>query len=112
MEKESRMAIDHRLVGASGAKLPFSCGNRRYRTNINKGVPHGASPTRGSVFPVALINHGYSLWLEHVEEIGSGDEVYWLMWYDSNGTPTIPMSGIFDKAELGEMTKQLTGFLP
>ena len=59
-----------------------------------------------------IINHGYSLWLEHVEEISTKDEVYWLMWYDGNGMPTIPMSGIFDKDELSEMTKQLASFVP
>ena len=106
------MANDHRLIDSSGVRIPFSCGNRRYRTNVNKGVQHGGSSTRGSVFQGPLINHGYSLWLEHVEEIETGDEIYWLMWYDNNGFPTIPMSGIFDKDELSEMTRQLASFVP
>jgi len=106
------MALDHRLDDKNGTKISYSCGNRRYRTNIYKGVNHGVCPTRGSVFAVPLINHGYSLWLEHVEEIATGDEVYWLMWYDSQGKPTIPMSGIFDKDELSEMVKHLSSFVP
>src|SRR2546426_8706655 len=106
------MAIDHRLTTPAGGRIDFSCDNYGYRTNVNKGVAHGTSPTRGSVFPTPLVNHsGFTLWLEHVEEKGSGQEVYWLMWYDGNGVPTIPMSGIFDRNELAEMSRQLAQFI-
>ena len=107
------MAADHRLVDNMGQRINFSCGNRRYKTNLNKGFAHGGSPTPGNVFQGPLINHvGYTLWLEHVEEIATSDEVYWLMLYDQAGIPTIPLSGIFDKNELAEMIRQLAGFLP
>lgn len=106
------MAANHRLIDPQGNPIPYSCGNRRYRTNIYKGMAHGSASTKGSVFSSPLVNHGYSLWLEHVEEIETGNEVYWLMWYEANGIPTIPMSGIFDKSELLEMIKQLASFIP
>jgi len=107
------MARDSRIIDEHRNRINYSCKNRRFSTNTNKGYQHGQSPTKGSVFPTPLINHeGYTLWLEHVEDIDSGAEVYWLMWYDPDGTPTIPMSGIFDKLELAEMSKQLTGFVP
>lgn len=106
------MAADHRLTDTAGNPLDYSCGNRRYRTNTAKGFPHGTCSTRGSVLKDPLVSHGYSLWLEHVEEIDTGDEVYWLMWYDQHGKPTIPMSGILDRDELAEMSKQLAGFVP
>ena len=106
------MAADHRLVDASGARVPFTCANRRYQTDISKGVAYGLSPTRGSVFDQPLVNHGYSLWLEHVVQIGTGDELYWLMWYDDTGKPTILMSGVFDRDELAHLTGQLATFVP
>ncbi len=106
------MANDHRLTDASGQRLNYSCGNKGYQTNVNKGFRHGRSMTRGSVLRVPLIDHDYSLWLEHVQEIKTGEEFYWLMWYDNSGIPTIPMSGIFDKEELAEMSKQLASFVP
>jgi hypothetical protein len=59
------------------------------------------------VFKEPLVKHSdYTLWLEHVEEIKSGQEMYWLMWYNS-GVPTIPLSGIFDKDELKRLTQLL-----
>lgn len=107
------MAQDHRIDSPSG-RVPFSCENRRYRTNISKGESHSPlSQTRGSVFAAPLIQHdGYSLWLEHVEERETGTELYWLMWYGPEGIPTIPMSGVFDRAELSGMLGRLGGFVP
>jgi hypothetical protein len=108
------MPAQHQVVDESGNPLPFSCRNARYQTNTSKGYSHGTSTTRGSVFDRALLSHDdeYSLWLEHVVEIGSGEEVYWLMWYKSSGTPTIPLSGVFSRTELAELVKQLTTFVP
>jgi hypothetical protein len=62
------MAQDHRIIGANGQRLPFTCENRWYRTNINKGEAHSPlSQNRGGVSAAPLVNHGgYSLWLEHV----------------------------------------------
>ena len=107
------MAKKDRLTDATGNPVNYSCGNSRYRTNLSKGLAHGNSPTLGSVFDAPLVDHsGYTLWLEHVVDIQSGEEVYWLMWYDPDGVPTIPMSGILNKEELAEMSKQLTSFVP
>jgi hypothetical protein len=108
------MAQDHRIIGPNGQRLPFTCQNHRYRTNINKGEAHSPmSQNRGSVFPAPLVNHdGWSLWLEHVEEIGNAAEVYWLMWYGPDGRPTIPLSGVFDRAELSSLVGQLASFVP
>jgi len=108
------MAYDHRIIDATGRRIPYSCENRSYRTHMTKGNPHGEiAPTGGSVFEAPLVNHaGHTLWLEHVEEISSGAELYWLMWYQPSGVPTIPMSGVFDRAELGQMIGQLASFIP
>lgn len=34
------------------------------------------------------------------------------MWYDPNGVPTIPLSGVFTKDDLQEMVSLLAGFVP
>jgi len=36
---------------------------------------------------------------------------FWLMWYDSNGIPELPMSTVFGKDDFGEMVKLLTTFI-
>ncbi len=108
------MAQDHRIQAVPNQRVPFSCENRRYRTNISKGEPHSPlSQTRGSVFPAPLVEHGgYSLWLEHVQDLETGAELYWLMWYSADGIPTIPLSGVFDRTELSGMLGRLVGFVP
>lgn len=107
---------DNRWVDPAGNKIEFSCGNDRFWTNINKGYPHGVSSTRGSALKDPVVspseNDGYSLWLEHVVEAKGEGELYWLMWYDENGKPTISMSAIFNKEELAGMVKQLVSFVP
>lgn len=109
------MARDNRRTDPAGNKIDFSCGNDRFWTNIDKGFPHGASSTRGSALKDPVIpaseSGGYSLWLEHVVDANE-EELYWLMWYDENGKPTIPMSAIFNKEELAAMVKQLVSFVP
>ena len=66
---------------------------------------------RESVFPTALANTGYSLWLEHVTDKLYGQGTYWLMWYDPHGNPTIPLSGVLNAPDIQEMTRQLASFL-
>ena len=109
------MTKDARMIDANGARIPFSCENWRFHTNLNKGIAHGtAAPTLGSVLPTALISHGgFSLWLEHVSEKGGSLDLYWLMWYDDkDGKPTIPASSVFSKDELKTMVGQLMEFTP
>lgn len=108
------MAKDHRIRDTSGQAVSYSCENRRYRTDIAKGEPHSPlSQSRGSVFPSPLVQcDGYSLWLEHVQGPETEAEVYWLMWYDPDGVPTIPSSGIFGRTELSRMLEQLARFVP
>jgi hypothetical protein len=108
------MAQDHRIVGPDEARIAFSCENRRFMTNITKGEPHSPySSTLGNVLDTPLIDYGdYSLWLEHVTEKESGEEIYWLMWYDEQGCPTIPLSGVFGRGDLETMVGRLTRFVP
>jgi len=108
------MAYDHRIIDMTGNRINYSCENRRYRTNLRKGFPHNpSSQTLGNVIEHPLVNSGgYSLWLEHVFEIDTTEEMYWLMWYDASGKPTIPLSGVFDKNDLGQMVFQLSKFVP
>ena len=99
------MAFKHRLNGQA-----YTCSNSRYHTNTDKGSPHGVGNALGSVFPQALVNTGYSLWLEHV--LGpDGEEVFWLMWYDQQGSPTIPLSGIFDGPDIQTISRGLASFI-
>lgn len=56
---------------------PFTCENKRFKTNVAKGYAHGQAAAKGSVFPTALISgSGYSLWLEHV--VDKEEESEWL----------------------------------
>lgn len=108
------MAKDRRIVGLDGGRIPFSCENRKFMTNITKGEPHSpCSSTLGNVLDTPLIDYGgYSLWLEHVTEKESGGEIYWLMWYDQEGRPTIPLSGVFGRDDLETMVGRLARFVP
>ena len=98
------MAEKHRLNDQ-----PFTCHNRNYQTDIRRGYPHGVGNAKGSVFPDALVNTGHSLWLEYVT--GVEDEVFWLMWYDPNGSPTIPLSGIFHSQDIQTISRGLASFI-
>ncbi|MBU4273660.1 MAG: hypothetical protein KKA28_17500 [Planctomycetes bacterium] len=108
------MSQDHRATGPNGARIPYTCENQAFTTNVGKGHAHGTlSPTRGSVFANPLISAGgYSLWLEHVLEKTTHQKFYWLMWYDPKGIPTIPLSGVFTKDDLRQMMSQLADFVP
>jgi hypothetical protein len=101
-------------MGAMAAKdrfeaKPFTCANRRFRTHIEIGQPHGNGQAGGSVFPDPLVdNGGYTLWLEHVTEVGDEDGgLFWFMWYDQSGSPTIPASGVLNLDQIKEMTNRL-----
>lgn len=108
------MARDKRMVDDGGRPIPFTCQNYGFETNIEKGEPHRPnSNVRGSVFAEPLIDHdGYSLWIEHVRERQAGGECYWLMWYDNEGIPTIPLSGVFDRGDLESMVARLARLVP
>ena len=95
------MASDHRTTTADDERVDYTCENRRYKTNVEKGHPHGdESRARGSVTQKPLHEgSSYSLWLEHVIEKKTGKEVFWLMWY-RQGKPTIPASGVLDVDDL------------
>jgi hypothetical protein len=106
------LARDHRIE-QNGQRLGYTCANKRFRTNISRGQEHGQhSATRGNVFdrPLAEYN-GYSLWLEHVVN-DTGNEYYWLMWYDSNGVPTIPLSSILSRDDIANMQALFASFIP
>lgn len=108
------MADDHRIEQGE-QPLDYTCENARYKTNIGKGKKHGSHSSCGSVFeePLAGVQGtGYSLWMEHViEKKTQDDELYWLMWY-KNGIPTIPLSGVFRKDDIGNMVRLLASFMP
>lgn len=101
------MARKDRLDGQ-----PFTCSNTRFETRTDKGEPHGPGNATGSVFGEAIIpGDGYTLWLEHVRDKSGGSDMFWMMWYDPEGTPTIPMSGVFSKDQLREMVSRLARFV-
>ncbi|MCF8354994.1 MAG: hypothetical protein K9H48_11120 [Melioribacteraceae bacterium] len=65
------------------------------------------------MFEEPLIDsNDHTLWLEYVIDKDGNDDIYWLMWYNSEGCPTIPMSAVFNTDDLGNMIKQLTKFIP
>lgn len=102
---------DHRISDGNGISINFTCQNSTYRTDIGKGHQHGSHTARGNVFCDSLITREqYSLWLEHVVH-ENGTEWYWFMWY-KDGIPTIPLSGIFDKADLSKMLASIGELVP
>jgi len=97
----------------SNQRIPFSCENIRFKTNTKKGFPHGACETKGSVFKKPLVNNGgWTLWLEHILELKSKDELYWLMWYNPKGLSTISGSSVFKRADLACIGKMFAEFIP
>jgi hypothetical protein len=106
------VATDHRIE-LNGQRLDYTCANRRFKTNIEAGRRHGSqSANRGSVFDEPLAeSDSCSLWLEHVVDVERG-EYYWLMWYDSSGAPTMPMSGILSRNDIANMQRMLASFIP
>ncbi|GEL42841.1 hypothetical protein MEX01_34320 [Methylorubrum extorquens] len=102
------MAARHRLNGQA-----YTCKNYRFWTDTTKGVAHGPGQVDGSVFASPLINSGaYTLWLEHVVDNSEGfNDPLWLMWYDDQGDPTIPLSGVFDKEQLKDVVARLSAFI-
>jgi hypothetical protein len=112
--KEFPVGRDFRMIDSNGARIPFTCENRAFTTNIAKGHSHGPLLAQlGSVFDRPLIHasSGYSLWLEHVLEKDNRDEMYWLMWYDPDGMPSIPLSGVFTNSDLQQMVSLLAGLI-
>lgn len=104
---------DKRKRDASGNPIDFTCANRNYETNEQKGHSHGTyGAARGSVFSDCILASGsYTLWLEHVTEKATGEDFFWLMWYDGV-VPAIPLSGVFKKDDLGEIARRLSEFIP
>jgi hypothetical protein len=103
------MAGDHRIRSSDGHSIPFTCENRRYATDLTEGLSHGPnSEARGSVLEAPLFDFGAaSIWLEHVVERTTGEKCYWLMWYDADGRPTIPLSGVFGRQDLERAAQAL-----
>src|ERR1700680_3423857 len=97
-------------INASTNPVPFSCDNYGFQTDITRGHTHTPSETNGSVVAQPLIrkNDGYTLWLEYVADKRDPQaDWFWLMWYDGEGKPTMPMSAVFDRQQLGGMVDQL-----
>jgi hypothetical protein len=87
----------------------FTCTNRRFRTNVQKGWPHSDGQAMGSVFDQPLARIGkQTLWLEHAISKPDGNELVWFMWYDEMGSPTTPTSVAFPESELEGMSRQLS----
>ena len=100
------MGKDHRIEGK-----PFTCQNAHFETDTSKGERHHRAEAKGSVFTTPLVSSGYTLWLEYVRDKKGGPDVFWLMWYDAEGVPTIPMSGIMSLEQVRSMTARLSDFI-
>ncbi len=92
---------------------PFTCDNLGFQTNTQKGMSHGLGKAKGSVFkkPLVVSIDGKTLWLEHVIDKKNHSETFWLMWYGSDGSPTIPMSGVISADQVKEMASRLADFI-
>jgi hypothetical protein len=103
------MPTDARILDqTTGQRLNYTCENNRFKTDISRGHPHGIQGTGGSAYAEAiLLSNGWSLWLEHVVEKTNDQEWLWLMWYEPNGRPTIPLSGVFTLSDLEKMVGRL-----
>jgi len=97
-----------------GEEQKYTLENYGFRTDTSKGKAHGAGNVRGSVFTEALFTgeQNDSVWLEHVIGKGDGKALYWLVWYDSEGKPKIPLSAVFGREQLAEMVKRIAEFVP
>jgi hypothetical protein len=106
------MAEDHRIED-HGRRLDYTCENVKFKTDTHRGHPHRAGQAHcGNVFNEPLAEHdGYSLWLEHVVHKENHDQCYWLMWY-RDGRPTIPLSGVFWRDDIANMSRLLASFVP
>lgn len=94
-------------------KNNFTCANRKFKTNINKGYKHlPEHDYLGNAFKEPLFNeNNCSLFLEHVVDIKSGEEnLFWFMWY-KNGKPIINASAVFDKEDLIEISQNIKELL-
>lgn len=104
---------DFRIIDNNGQRLNLTCENRKCKTDTTKGKPHGAGQPLGSVFDDPLVDHGgHSLWLEHTTWKPDNSPTYWLMWYDSDGIPTISFSAAMDRADLVAVACGLASFVP
>ena len=103
------MAADHRIHLADGCRIPFTCENRRYMTDLTTGFPHAPNgEALGSVIDGPLFDFGdVSIWSKHVVERATRERCSWLMWYDADGRPTIPLSSVFDRADIEHAAQAL-----
>jgi len=65
----------------------------------------------GSVFEEPLVPGDYSLWLEYAVDTKTDSETFWLMWYDADGSPTIPLSGVISAGQVRDMASRLATFI-
>lgn len=100
------MPKDRRILDRDGRAIDFTCENKKYRTDLSR----GSYP--GKVLESPLYsNNRDSLWLEHVIDVHSGEEVFWFMWY-KDGQPLLPASGVFRKNDLRGIIKKLNTIKP
>lgn len=84
----------------NGKQVKFTCENRKFKTNVNKG-------NKGSVTKKPLHDDGvFTMRLEHVIEKKNNNECFWFMWY-KNGRPLLTMSSVFEKEDLFQIIENL-----
>jgi hypothetical protein len=83
-------------------KSKFICSNEKFETNIEKGFK--GSVTKNPIYK----DKSAVLRLEYVREIKKPkNEIFWFMWYKSDGTPLLIESAVFDKDALLEVIKNI-----
>ncbi|MBA3972510.1 MAG: hypothetical protein H0X46_10315 [Bacteroidetes bacterium] len=75
-----------------------------------KGHTHFNNQTHlGSVTAQPLYDDGdSSLFLEHVIDTKNNNKpVYWFMWYNGNGVPSLTMSSVIDEADIAQVIRNI-----
>jgi hypothetical protein len=85
--------------------MDWMCKNGGYQTHPDIGYEHVPGGHKGSVFKEPIngeIGDGPTLWLEHLQQGGKEphEPLFWLMWYDRSGKPTLSASAIFSQRDL------------
>lgn len=93
-------------IEISGSPVPFTCENSKFRTDLS--IPPKNPKFPGSVTENPIYEDDQILLLERVENIGNGNKCFWFMWYDYNGIPVMPMSGVIDADDIAEVIRNIS----
>lgn len=86
--------------------VAFTCKNALFQTNISKPL-NTFYPGSVTQKPIYEDRNGKTLLLERVIH-NNGEKYYWFMWYQKDGLPLIPLSGVIDEDHILEVIKNIS----